>query len=136
MFRIILVLAVCAFGNPDSLRVIQLEARIHQIEMEKVQKEREAEKAKIAELEAAVRGMAARQATIDSDALWTAGDKIQSSIWLDLAASGCMFLAQVGAVNGDPGIAFIGLAGGVTFGIMSIVKRYGAGTSLKRAANR
>lgn len=135
MVRIILVLAACAFANPDSLRVIQLETRLQQIEAEKVKEERQKERAQVAAMEVQVKQMAARQVSLDNQALWNAGDKIQDAIWFNLASAGCMALAQLGANDDNAGMALLGLAGGVTFEIMGIMKMYGAGQSLKHASN-
>jgi Flp pilus assembly protein TadB len=145
--KLFLLVALACFGfgvsSPaDSMRLVQLETQLKAMQqekeaaaMEKQRQEQERNLARITTLETTLAGMAKRQATLDNDALWTAGDKMESSVWLSLAGGGCYALAVLGAQGNSPGLALIGLGGAATFNIMSIVKTFGAGTSLKRASS-
>lgn len=131
----ILVVAPAYSSQADSLRILLLESKLAQVEAEKIREQRAQDLARIAEIENQVRQMAtARHSGIDGRALWSAGDKVQSSIWLQVVGMGLSVLGGIGAANDSPGLAIAGSIGGTVLGISGIVQLFGAGTELKRAS--
>jgi len=137
LLRIILLFAAIAGATPtDSLRIIQLEGQLKAIEQEKARQEHAADMARVTALENQIKAMASQRPTrLGTEDLFTAGDKIQSSIWFGLAGQVCVALGQANISNGNSNGAAIWLVGGLTLDIISIVKLYGAGSALISASS-
>lgn len=135
MLAAFLMTASLAFGAPDSLRLLQLEAKLAHMEAEKAREAQERAEARIAALENEVQRMAASRPPLDNFALWNAGEKLQTSIWLQVTGLGLSILGGVGAASENEGLALVGTLGGLALSIGGIVQVFGAGSELKRAAS-